>query len=193
MQKLTILSILIISSVFGITLVWSQLPFVQASSNESGTVQCITAPCDFPPSQTTSNESGTVQCITAPCDYPSPQPLPTPPESDNNNDTVTTPKNGMELPSEEQNSSDQIEPCLSPCPPGAEMCIQMCSPTSQQGKTTEEMESQSDPQQEAILSSVPDKSLSGTTTLEQPTIEDKAETTDSESIESSESPPPASN
>jgi len=190
MQKLTLLSILAISGVLGITLVWSQLALVQATSNGSGTIQCITAPCDFPPSQTTSNGSGTIQCITAPCDYPSPQPLPMPPVSDSNNNTVTSPKNGIELPSEEQNSSNQIEPCLSPCPPGAEMCIQMCKPTSQQGKTTEEIESQSNPQQEDILSSVPDKSLSGTTTLEQPTIEDEAETTDSESSESSESTPP---
>ena len=112
-----------------------------------------------------------------------------PPESDSNNNTVTSPRNGIELPSEEQNTSNHIEPCLSPCPPGAEMCIQMCKPTSQQGKTTEEIESQSNPQQEAILSSVHDKSLSGTTTLEQPSIEDEAETTDSESSESSESTP----
>ena len=193
MQKLTLLSILVISGVLGITLAWSQLAFVQATSNESGTIQCITTPCDFPQSQTTSNESGTIQCITTPCDYPSPQPLPMPPESDSNNDTVTAPRNEIELPSEGQNSNNQIEPCLSPCPPGAEMCIQMCKPTGQQGTTNEEIESQSDPQQEAILSSVPDKSLSGTTTSEQPTIEDEAETTDTESSESSESTPSSSN
>jgi hypothetical protein len=46
------------------------------------------------------------------------------------------------------------------------MGIQMCKPMDQQGTTNQEIESQSDPQQEAILSSVPDKSLSGTTTLE---------------------------
>jgi hypothetical protein len=187
MQKLSLLSILVFSGVLGITLAWSQLAFVQASSNESGTIQCITTPCEFPPSQTTSNESGTIQCITNPCDHPSSQPLPTPPKSDSNNDTVTGPRNGIELPSEEQNSSNQIEPCLSPCPPEAEMCIQMCKPIDQQGTTNQEIESQSDPQQEAILSSVPDKSLSGTTTLEQSNIEDEAETTDSESTESSES------
>lgn len=48
MQKLTLLSILIISGVLGTTLVWSQLAFVQATSNESGTIQCITIPCDYP-------------------------------------------------------------------------------------------------------------------------------------------------
>lgn len=70
------------------------------------------------------------------------------------------------------------------------MCIQMCKPTGQQGTANEEIESQSDPQQETILSSEPDKSLSGTaTTSEQPTIEDEAETPDSESSESSESAP----
>ncbi|MGI0000998.1 MAG: hypothetical protein ACRD6Q_07215, partial [Nitrososphaeraceae archaeon] len=120
MQKLTLLSILIISGILGTTLVWSQLAFVQATSNESGTIQCITTPCDFPPSQATSNESGTIQCITTPCDYPSHQPLSMPPKSNSNNDTVTVPKNGIELPTEGQSSSNQIEPCLSPCPPGAE-------------------------------------------------------------------------
>ena len=97
MHKLTLLSILVISGVLGITLAWSQLAFVQA----------------------TSNESGTIQCITIPCDYPSPQPLSMPPKSDSNNDTVTVPKNGIELPTEGQSSSNQVEPCLSPCPPGA--------------------------------------------------------------------------
>ncbi len=110
-----------------------------------------------------------------------------PPESDSNNDTVTAPRNGIESPTEVQNSSNQIEPCLSTCPPGAEMCIQMCKLPGQQGTTNEEIESQSGPQQEAILSSVPDKKLSGTIKSEQSTIEDKAETTDSESNESSES------
>jgi hypothetical protein len=66
------------------------------------------------------------------------------------------------------------------------MCIQMCKLMDQQGTTNQEIESQSDPQQEAILSSVPDKSLSGTTTLEHPNIKDEAEITDSESTESSE-------
>ena len=188
MQKITFLFILVINGILGITLAWSQLAFVQASTNESGTIQCITTPCDYPPSQTMSNESGTIQCITAPCDYPTPQPLPMPPDSDSNNDTVTAPKNGIESPTEVQNSSsNQIEPCLSPCPPGAEMCIQMCKLPGQQGTTNEEIESQSGSQQEDILSSVPDKSLSGTTTSEQPTIEDEAETTNSESIDSSES------
>ena len=188
MQKFTLLFILVINGILGITLAWSQLAFVQASTNESGTIQCITTPCDYPPSQTMSNVSGTIQCITAPCDYPTPQPLPMPPDSDSNNDTVTAPKNGIESPTEVQNSSsNQIEPCLSPCPPGAEMCIQMCKLPGQQGTTNEEIESQSGSQQEDILSSVPDKSLSGTTTSEQPTIEDEAEATNSESIDSSES------
>jgi hypothetical protein len=165
MQKFTLLFILVINGILGITLAWSQLAFVQASTNESGTIQCITTPCD----------------------YPTPQPLPMSPDSDSNNDTVTAPKNGIESPTEVQNSSNQIEPCLSPCPPGAEMCIQMCKLPGQQGTTNEEIESQSGSQQEDILSSVPDKSLSGTTTSEQPTIEDEAETTNSESIDSSES------
>src|SRR5215210_1893806 len=108
------------------------------------------------------------------------------PDSDSNNDTVTAPKNGIESPTEVQNSSNQIEPCLSPCPPGSEMCIQSCKLPGQQGTTNEELESQSGPQQEDILSSVPDKSLSGTTTSEQPTIEDEVETTNSESNDSSE-------
>ena len=60
MQKLTLLSILVINGILGITLAWSQLAFVQASTNESGTIQRITTPCDFPSSQTTSNESGTI-------------------------------------------------------------------------------------------------------------------------------------
>ena len=165
MQKLTLLFILVINGILGITLAWSQLAFVQASTNESGTIQCITTPCD----------------------YPTPQPLPMPPDSYSNNDTVTAFRNGIESPTEVQNSSNQIEPCLSPCPPGAEMCIQMCKLPGQQDTTNEEIESQSGPQQEAILSSVPDKSLSGATTSEQPTIEDEAETTNSESIDSSES------
>jgi len=165
MQKFTLLFILVINGILGITLVWSQLAFVQASTNESGTIQCITTPCD----------------------YPTPQPLPMPPDSDSNNDTVTAPKNGIESPTEVQNSSNQFEPCLSPCPPGTEMCIQMCKVPGQQGTTNEEIESQSGSQQEDILSSVPDKSLSGMTTSEQPTIEDEAETTNSESNDSSES------
>ena len=67
------------------------------------------------------------------------------------------------------------------------MCIQMCKLPGQQGTTNEEIESQSGSQQEDILSSVPDKSLSGTTTSEQPTIEDETEAANSESIDGSES------
>ncbi|TVP41181.1 hypothetical protein [Candidatus Nitrosocosmicus arcticus] len=160
MQKLILLSSLIISAFLGTTFAWTQSASVQATSNHSGTVQCITAPCDFPPSQTTSNHSGTVQCITAPCDFPpsqttsnhsgtvqcitapcdyhSSQPLSSSPKLDGNDDTITAPESGIETPGENLESRDNNEPCLSPCPPGTEMCIQMCKPTGQQDIVNEE-------------------------------------------------------
>ncbi len=193
MQKLTLLSILVISAVLGITVAMAQLAYVQASSNESGTIQCITTPCDFPPSQTTSNESGTIQCITTPCEFPSPQPMPLPPESDSSNDTITTPKKDVELPTEGQNGTNQNEPCISPCPPGSEVCIQMCQPAGQSNAPIEETESPNDPKQEVNSSSGLDTTSSDTTatTLEEeeeekPTInDDQGETSDTESSKSS--------
>ncbi len=59
MQKLLLLSILLIGAFVGTTFGWTQLGSIQATiTNQSGPVQ-----------------SGAVQCITAPCDYRSPQPL----------------------------------------------------------------------------------------------------------------------
>jgi hypothetical protein len=130
-----ILSVLVINAVLGTTLLWSQLSNVQATSNESGTIQCITAPCNFPSSQT----------------------MPLSSKSDTNNDTMLISRNGIELPIGKQNTNNQNEPCLSPCPPGADMCIQMCKPTGQQDTANEEVESQNDLQQETKLSSEPDE------------------------------------
>lgn len=167
MQKLTLLSILVTSAVLGITVAWSQLAYVQATSNESGAIQCITTPCEFP----------------------SPQPMPIPPESDSSNDTITTPKKDVELPTEGQNGTNQNEPCISPCPPGSEVCIQMCQPTGQPNVPIEETESPNDPQQEVNSSSGLDTTSSDTTATtveeEKPTINEQGETSDIESSESS--------
>ncbi len=205
MQKLILLSVLIISGAFlGTTMILTSLALVQATmnqsgtvqctvqcitapcdfppsqatTNQSGTVQCITAPCDFPPSQATTNQSGTVQCITAPCDYHSPPPLSSSPKLNGNNDTVTAPKSGIETSGEGQDSSDKKEPCLSPCPPGTEMCIQMCKPTGQQDIVNEEP--QSDSQQETNFSPQADEDLSDTTTAGESTANDEG-TSESES------------
>ena len=184
MQKLILLSVLIISGAFlGTTMILTPLALVQATMNQSGTVQsgtvqCITAPCDFPPSQAATNQSGTVQCITAPCDYHSPPPLSSSPKLNGNNDTVTAPKSGIETSGEGQDSSDKKEPCLSPCPPGTEMCVQMCKPTGQQDIVNEEP--QSDSQQETNFSPQADEDLSDTTTAGESTANDGG-TSESES------------
>ena len=154
MQKLLLLSILLIGAFVGSTFGWTQLGSIQATTNQSGPVQ-----------------SGTVQCITAPCDYRSPQPLSSSPILNGNDDTVTVPKNGIESPGEGQDTSDKNEPCLSPCPQGAEMCIQMCKPTSQQDKVNEE--SQSDPQQETNLSPQAAEDFSDITTAGKSTSNDE--------------------
>jgi hypothetical protein len=189
MQKLILLSVLIISGAFlGTAMILTPLALVQATTNQSGTVQsgtvqCITAPCDFPPSQATTNQSGTVQsgtvqCITAPCDYHSPPPLSSSPKLNGNNDTVTAPKSGIETSGEGQDSSDEKEPCLSPCPPGTEMCIQMCKPTGQQDIVNEEP--QSDLQQETNFSPQEEEDLSDPTTAGESTTNDGG-TSESES------------
>ena len=172
MQKLLLFSVLLIGALVGTTFGWTQLGAVQATSKQSGpvqsgTVQCITAPCDFPPSQATSNQSGpvqsgTVQCITAPCNYQSPQSLSSSPNLDGNDHTITAPKNDIETPDEGQDSRDKNEPCLSPCPPGTEMCIQMCKPTHQQARVNEGP--QSDSQQETDFSPQGDEDVSDTIT-----------------------------
>jgi hypothetical protein len=184
MQKLILLSVLIVSGAFflGTTMILTPSALVQATTNQSGTVQCITAPCDFSPSQTTTNQSGTVQCITAPCDYQSPPPLSSSPKLDGNNDTVTAPKSGIETSGEGQDSSDKKEPCLSPCPPGAEMCIQMCKPTGQQDIVNEEPQSNS--QQETNFSPQADEDLSDTTTGESATNDEGTSESESNAGES---------
>ena len=94
--------------------------------------------------------SGSVQCITAPCNYQSPPPLSSSANLDGNDNTIAAPKSGIETSDEIQNSNDKNEPCLSPCSRGTEMCIQMCKPTGQQGLVNEEP--QSDSQQESNFS-----------------------------------------
>jgi hypothetical protein len=133
MQKLLILSVLLIGAFVGTLFGWTQLGSVQATLNQSGPVQ-----------------SGSVQCITAPCNYQSPPPLSSSANLDGNNNTITAPKSGIETSDEIQNSNDKNEPCLSPCSRGTEMCIQMCKPTGQQGLVNEEP--QSDSQQESNFS-----------------------------------------
>ena len=206
MQKLILLSVLIISgAILGTTMIMTPLALVQATTNQSGTVQscitapcdfpssqattnqsgtvqCITAPCDFPSSQATTNQSGTVQCITAPCDYHSPPPLSSSPKLNGNNDTVTAPKSGIETSGEGQDSSDKKEPCLSPCPPGTEMCIQMCKPTGQQDIVNEEP--QSDSQQETNFSPQADEDLSDTTAGESTTNDEGTSESESSGSES---------
>ncbi|MDR4491616.1 MAG: hypothetical protein R2685_12065 [Candidatus Nitrosocosmicus sp.] len=167
-----ILSVLLIGATVGTAFGWTPLGSVQATTNQSGSVQsggvqCITAPCNPPSSQTTTNQSGSVQsggvqCITAPCNYQSPSPFSSSPNLDGKDDTITHPNSGVETPDESQNSNDQNEPCVSPCPPGTEMCIQMCKPTSQQGLVNEEP--QSDSQQESNNSPHVDEDLSDSTT-----------------------------
>lgn len=93
----------------------SSLEKQQQSGNEESNSSLLT----FHP----ANDSGTIQCITTPCEYPSPQPMP--PESNNNNTSI--PKNVTQLPDLPQPDPNNPDPCISPCPPG-EICIQMCKP-----------------------------------------------------------------
>ena len=144
MQKLLLLSVLLIGAFVGTFFGWTQLGSVQATLNQSGPVQ-----------------SGSVQCITAPCNYQSPSPLSSSPNLDGNDNTITAQNSEIETPDESQNSNDKNEPCLSPCPPGTEICIQMCKPTGQQGLVNEEP--QSDSQQEFNFSHHTDEDTSHTT------------------------------
>jgi hypothetical protein len=77
MQKLLILSVLLIGAFVGTLFGWTQLGSVQATLNQSGPVQ-----------------SGSVQCITAPCNYQSPPPLSLSANLDGNDNTITAPKSG---------------------------------------------------------------------------------------------------
>ena len=72
-----------------------------------------------------SNETGTINCITYPCEFPS-SPPPNLPDSQPNNSSNSIPiaKNITQIPETPPNDP---EPCVSPCPPG-EICIQMCKP-----------------------------------------------------------------
>ena len=154
MQKLLILSVLLISAFVSVTLIWIQLGSVQAALNQSGPVQ-----------------SGTVQCITAPCNYQSHPPLSSSPNIDNNQNTFDAPNSDIQTPDESQNSNDENEQCLSPCPPGTEMCIQMCKPTGQQGLVNEEPTS--DSQKQANLSPQVDEDVSDSTTSAESTTNDE--------------------
>jgi hypothetical protein len=95
------------------------------------------------------NESGTIQCITTPCELPSPQPVS--PISDNNSTVPLIPKNITQPPESPPNDP---EPCISPCSPG-EICIQMCKPIGQiENSVTESGSSskeQERPQDESTL------------------------------------------
>ncbi|MDF0681528.1 MAG: hypothetical protein P0116_11255 [Candidatus Nitrosocosmicus sp.] len=199
MQKLLILSVLLIGAFVGTSFGWTQLGSVQATLNQSGpiqsgNVQCFAAPCNYPPSQTTTTlnqsgpiQSGNVQCFAAPCNYQSPPPLSLSPNLDGNDNTITAPKSEIETPHESQNSSDKNEPCLSPCPPGTEMCIQMCKPTSQQG--TVNKDPQSDSQQESNFSPQTDEDLSDTTTTEESTTNNEVDSSDLEPSDSDSETP----
>jgi hypothetical protein len=193
MHKLTILFILLVSAFTATTFVWTQLASVQATSNQSGiiysgSVQCFAAPCNPPSSQTTTTnqsgpiQSGGVQCFAAPCNYQSPPLLSSSPNLDGNDDMITAPKNGKETPDASQNDNDNNEPCVSPCPPGTEMCIQMCKPTSQQGIVNEEPQSVS--QQESNLSPQTDADLSDTTAKGESTSNNGVDRSSSESSDS---------
>ena len=171
MQKLLILSVLLIGAFVGTSFGWTQLGSVQATLNQSGPIQ-----------------SGNVQCFAAPCNYQSPPPLSLSPNLDGNDNTITAPKSEIETPHESQNSSDKNEPCLSPCPPGTEMCIQMCKPTSQQGTVNEDP--QSDSQQESNFSPQTDEDLSDTTTTtEESTTNNEVDSSDLEPSDSDSETP----
>lgn len=71
MQKLLILSVLLIGATVVTFFGWTQLGSVQATINQSAPVQ-----------------SGSVQCITAPCNYQSPPLLSTSSKLDNNENTI---------------------------------------------------------------------------------------------------------
>jgi hypothetical protein len=88
------------------------------------------------------NESGTIQCITTPCEFPSPQPMP--PISDNNNTLPpSTPTNNTRSPKSPQTDP---RPCISSCPPGV-ICIQMCKPVGQLEDSITESDSPSEEQE----------------------------------------------
>jgi hypothetical protein len=89
---------------------------------------------------------------------------------------------GIETSDESQNNNDKNEPCLSPCLPGTEMCIQMCKPTGQQGLVNEEP--QSDSQQESNFSPHIDEDSSDTTTSGGSTTNDEVDRTDLEQSDS---------
>lgn len=119
-------------------------------------------PQELPDSSLTiqpSNESGTIQCITTPCEFPSPQPMP--PESiPDKNNSESIPENVTQIPTDNpQNDPNNPEPCISPCPPG-EICIQMCKPLGQLETSVTEPEPSGEPKQQQTDSSIDsDKSL----------------------------------
>src|SRR5688572_7086538 len=90
-----------------------------------------------------SNESGTIQCITYPCEFP-PSPQPNLPDSQpDNNKRIPVPKNLTQLPETPPNDP---QPCISPCPPG-EICIQMCKPIGELETSVTESDSSSPQEQ----------------------------------------------
>jgi hypothetical protein len=119
-----------------------------------------------------TNDSGTIQCITTPCEYPSPQPMP--PESNNNTDTTSIPRNVTQVPDFPQTGPNNAEPCISPCPPG-EICIQMCKPIGEVGTSNSESDSLAEetqgPQQNesTFNSDVSSENQDGTNEIEEET------------------------
>ncbi len=116
-----------------------------------------------------SNGSGTIQCITTPCEFPSPQPMP--PESiPDKNNSESIPENVTQIPDNSQNDPNNPEPCISPCPPG-EICIQMCKPIGQletsvtESELSGKQEHQQQQQQQTDSSINSDKSLGNTLSM----------------------------
>ncbi len=113
-----------------------------------------------------SNQSGPIQCITTPCEFPSPQP--TPPESiPDKNNSGPIPENVTQVPSNSQNDPTNPEPCISPCPPG-EICIQMCKPIGEvETSITEPEPSRDQEQQQTDSSFTSDESLGNTLSMDE--------------------------
>jgi hypothetical protein len=113
-----------------------------------------------------SDESGTIQCITYPCEFPS-SPQPSLPDSQpDNNKSIPVPKNLTQLPEIPPNDP---EPCISPCPPG-EICIQMCKPIGELETSVTESDSsspQEQPQEGSSAANSNEPSDNGAVTTEE--------------------------
>ncbi len=113
-----------------------------------------------------SNESGTIQCITYPCEFHSSPQSSLPDSQPDNNKSLPVPNNLTQLPEIPPNDH---QPCISPCPPG-EICIQMCKPIGELETSVTESDSsspQEQPQEGSSAANSDEPSDKGAVTTEE--------------------------